>query len=337
MTDLKRIVKSLLFAIAYGDAFGMPTEMMSCAEIKARIGYVNQFLPSQKSIYFDRQLAPGSITDDTIFSLMLIDMIIEQDGVITTSAYVNKVLDWINDDLINKNVIGPSTLKAFEAIKNGLSIEQTGIFGTTNGAAMKIAPIGLINIYNDEDHLIDDVYKICLPTHNTRVAISGAIVIAYIVYAFIKEKIDWSNIWVNIYRILDKVKHLGVDTSHALLSCRIKVVENIVTGGLNLEDKVDIIKTQIGTSMETLETVPTAIALAYLAQGDLKMCATMSANIGGDTDTIGAIACAILNAKCHTILDDELDFIENTNNINFDVLSDKLVDCLIKRKKNQWL
>ena len=313
----------------------MPTEMMSCTEIKARICYVNQFLPSQKSIYFDRQLKPVSITDYTIFSLMLIDMIIEQDGVITTSAYVYKVLDWINDDLINKNVIGPSTFKAFEAIKNGIPIEQTGIFGTTNGAAMKIAPIGLVNIYNNEDQLIEDVYKICLPTHNTRVAISGAIVVAYIVYAFIKEEIDWSDLWCNIYRILDKTIHLGVDTSHALLSNRIKIVETIVTSNLNLEDKVNTIKTEIGTSMDTLETIPTAIALAYLAHGDLKMCATMSANIGGDTDTIGAIACVILNAKYHTILDDDLTLIENTNNINFDVLSEKLVDCLIKRKNNQ--
>ncbi|MEA5017531.1 MAG: ADP-ribosylglycohydrolase family protein [Erysipelotrichaceae bacterium] len=334
MTNLNKVFKSVLFAIAYGDAFGMPSEMMSYNEIKARIGYIDQFLPSQENIYFNRSLKAGTVTDDTIFSLILTEVILENNGVISTTSFVDKMIDLLNSNKIDKTVIGPSTLKAFTSISDGVLIEAAGIFGTTNGAAMKIAPISLINIYSDEDKLIDDVYKICLPTHNTRVAISGAITIAYIIYAFIRNDIDWNTLWSNVYRILDKSKDLGVNTSHSLLESRIKMVENLLRSPLTIDEKIIFIQNDIGTSMDTLETIPSAIALAYLANGDLRACARLCANIGGDTDTIGAIACAILNAKEHLILDEELAFIQTVNNLDFDDISERLANCVIQRSSS---
>src|SRR5699024_12339989 len=44
------------------------------------------------------------------------------------------------------------------------------------------------------------------------------------------------------------------------------------------------------------EEVPTALAIGYYGQ-DPHKCAVFCANIGGDTDTIGAIATAICGAK----------------------------------------
>ena len=44
------------------------------------------------------------------------------------------------------------------------------------------------------------------------------------------------------------------------------------------------------------ESIPAALAIAYYAQ-DVKTCALLCANLGGDTDTIGAMATAICGAK----------------------------------------
>ncbi len=44
------------------------------------------------------------------------------------------------------------------------------------------------------------------------------------------------------------------------------------------------------------ESVPAAISIAYYTR-DVKTCALMCANLGGDTDTIGAMATAICGAK----------------------------------------
>ena len=48
--------------------------------------------------------------------------------------------------------------------------------------------------------------------------------------------------------------------------------------------------------MDTLESVAMAIALVELADTSPTECAILAANLGGDTDTIGAMATAICGA-----------------------------------------
>jgi len=52
----------------------------------------------------------------------------------------------------------------------------------------------------------------------------------------------------------------------------------------------------VGTGTMISESIPAALAIAYYAR-DVKKCALMCANLGGDTDTIGAMATAICGAK----------------------------------------
>ena len=52
----------------------------------------------------------------------------------------------------------------------------------------------------------------------------------------------------------------------------------------------------VGAGTSTIESVPCAIALVELAQTDPNRCAILCANLGGDTDTIGAMATAICGA-----------------------------------------
>ncbi|KEZ74565.1 ADP-ribosylglycohydrolase, partial [Pseudomonas syringae pv. syringae FF5] len=41
------------------------------------------------------------------------------------------------------DLLGPSTKRAIEMILDGHSPEEAGRFGTTNGAAMRITPVGI--------------------------------------------------------------------------------------------------------------------------------------------------------------------------------------------------
>ncbi len=53
----------------------------------------------------------------------------------------------------------------------------------------------------------------------------------------------------------------------------------------------------VGTTVAITETVPVALALVLLAQGDPPTkTALLAANLGGDCDTVGAIACSIAGA-----------------------------------------
>ena len=51
----------------------------------------------------------------------------------------------------------------------------------------------------------------------------------------------------------------------------------------------------VGAGVNTSESVPAALAIAYYGF-DVKKCALLCANLGGDTDTIGAMATAICGA-----------------------------------------
>ena len=51
----------------------------------------------------------------------------------------------------------------------------------------------------------------------------------------------------------------------------------------------------IGSGVGIIESVPAAISIAYYTQ-DPNECCLMCANLGGDTDTIGAMATAICGA-----------------------------------------
>jgi ADP-ribosylglycohydrolase len=46
----------------------------------------------------------------------------------------------------------------------------------------------------------------------------------------------------------------------------------------------------VGASVAAIDSVPAAVGLFTRAQGDPQRCALLAANLGGDTDTIGAIA-----------------------------------------------
>lgn len=71
--------------------------------------------------------------------------------------------------------------------------------------------------------------------------------------------------------------------------------------------------------MDIIESIPTAIALVELSNTDPHLCAELAANLGGDTDTIGAMATAICGAihGINRISNDTVNQINQANRIDF--------------------
>ncbi|WP_461038469.1 ADP-ribosylglycohydrolase family protein, partial [Streptomyces mayteni] len=63
--------------------------------------------------------------------------------------------------------------------------------------------------------------------------------------------------------------------------------------GLPEDQAIDRICALVGTSVASQESVPAAFAVLSVADGDPWRAAVLAANLGGDSDTIGAIAGAI--------------------------------------------
>lgn len=327
-------IRGLLYGVALGDAFGMPTEMLSRQVINEMdLDFSRPFESLDISIISKNRPA-YSITDDTMNTLMIMEMLKENNGVIDTNIYLEKLKNWTYNSPIAGYVTGPSTSRALREIKNGKSIEESGMFGTTNGAAMKISPIGLVSNYQNKDELIENVVNICKPTHNTSIALSGASVIAAVVSYFYCGGDSFDKMYEIAYEISEKSKNRGFQWPSASLKHRINLAREIVDfvavsvsgkngvfwgAGVSEQSILTLLYNEVGCSMETIDTVPVALALVYLSKGDALKCAQLAAEIGGDTDTIGSIATSICGVyRPETIPQEMIEEIEKVNNINFD-------------------
>ena len=76
-------------------------------------------------------------------------------------------------------VVGPSTtsLTTKPNRLSGHSLKTCGRLGTTNGCAMKCAPLASIVSWKDKHALINSVTELAIPTQGTNVAIMGAAMI----------------------------------------------------------------------------------------------------------------------------------------------------------------
>ena len=85
----------------------------------------------------------------------------------------------------------------------------------------------------------------------------------------------------------------------------------------------------IGAGVNTSESVPAALAIAYYSF-DVKTCALLCANLGGDTDTIGAMAAAICGGASGIgrIPDSYVDKIRQANGVDLE----KYADALAKKR-----
>ncbi len=144
MTALDRACGALL-GLAIGDALGMPTQSFSRAEIERRFGRIDGFRAGPA----DQPVAPGmpagSITDDTEQALLLADLLVTGRGTLDPLAFARALLAWEEEMAArgSLDLLGPSTKAALSALAAGASPEETGRHGTTNGAAMRITPVGI--------------------------------------------------------------------------------------------------------------------------------------------------------------------------------------------------
>jgi ADP-ribosylglycohydrolase len=173
-----------LYGLAIGDALGMPTQSFPRAEVVRRHGSVlSGFEPGPPDQPLAPGLAAGSVTDDTEQALILAESLIDGGGRIDPAAFARRLVAW-EDSMRRRgssDLLGPSTRRAVTELLAGAPPDQSGRLGATNGAAMRVTPVGVA--VRPGPGLIDAVVAASEVTHNTSVALAGAAAVAAAVSA----------------------------------------------------------------------------------------------------------------------------------------------------------
>ena len=297
MTGVDDRAAGALYGLAVGDALGMPTQSFSRATIVARFGsLLDGFHGGPPDQPIAPGLAVGTVTDDTEQALLLARLLLDGDGVIDAQEWARRLLRW-EDDMRARgslDLLGPSTRRALAELLDGGDPAQTGRFGDTNGAAMRIAPVGIATPPYDLDVLVDAVVAASAVTHNTGIALAGASAVATAVSA----AVDGAALPDVIERALAAAE-LAQTRGHWTAGAH--VVDRIVAAldavdGLAPTDALDVIDAQVGTGLRANESVPAAFAVLRVADGDVWLTCRLGASVGGDCDTIAAMAGAVAGA-----------------------------------------
>ena len=299
MTSNNRAVGAF-YGLALGDALGMPTQSLSREQVRQRFGAITTL----EDAGADQPIAPnmpaGSITDDTEQAILVGELLVEGQGKIEPTVLAQRLIDWeaVMRAKGSQDLLGPSTKRAIEMILAGHSPEEAGRYGTTNGAAMRITPVGIAADVSDPAAFIQAVIQACQVTHNTTLGISSAAAVAAVVSAGINgaDLGEALNIGGQIARQAEGHGHW---IAGGRISTRISWARTLSVGSGDKALFAELLYELIGTSVASQESVVVSFALAQqVAVGDMNafeaLC--LAASLGGDTDTIAAILGAMLGA-----------------------------------------
>ncbi len=316
-----------LYGQAIGDAMGMPSELWTKNKVISYFGWIDDFLPGPEENIAANEFKAGEFTDDTSQCVALMDAIIEADGEVQPALVAAHIIAWAHRiNAFEKNILGPTSKSALNAITKGTPFEEIEANGVTNGAAMRIAPVGCLLPTNNKNRFIEGVRLSCLPTHKSDIAIAGASVIAWAISRAI-EGIGWQQIKNEIIPIANETQRANESTFSPLLGGRISYAISVVESQLDTAAGLTDLYELVGSGMDIIESVPTAIALVELAETNPMKCAELAANLGGDTDTIGAMATAICGAihGIDAFENKHIQLINTANQIDFTPYAQNLV------------
>jgi ADP-ribosylglycohydrolase len=303
--------RGALYGLAIGDALGMPTQMLSRAEIVRRWGpLLCGFEPAPPGHPIASGMPAGAVTDDTEQAVLLARLLVRDRGTIDSRVLAAALTEWERAmaERGSLDLLGPSTQRAVAAILAGVPPEEAGATGSTNGAAMRIAPVGIavpIARHGSTSEarlstLVDHVVMASSVTHNTGVALAGAAAVAAAVSAGVSGATiaQATALGIQAARIAARRGHwvAGAD-----VAARIEWATGLLAGHAQAggeAEAAELIFTLVGTSLATQESVPAAFAVLAAVPADPWRACRMAASLGGDCDTIAAMTGAIAGA-CH--------------------------------------
>lgn len=297
----ERILGSLIGAAA-GDAMGAATEGRSSRQIEEYFGHrVSDFEITPEDT-FGSGNKPGQVTDDFSSAYFLAQSIVASGGRVEEEAVKEGLIEWSKHSVFFDRFAGPTTRAAIRRMKGEKIEEESGIKistrQATNGASMRISPVGMLNPGNLQAAL-EDAIKVTRLTHDNYLAISGACAIACAVSEALKPQADlYSVLQAALWGAREGEKRGRSISADIAGPSVVKRMEHAIAIALepgDAESKTRRISEEIGCGLHISEAVPAAIGIFASSEDPLNaiFCAV---NAGYDTDTVATMTGAVAGA-----------------------------------------
>jgi poly(ADP-ribose) glycohydrolase ARH3 len=312
-----RCIGSLL-GTAVGDILGANVEFFSRSEIIQEHGLLVNFLDSPAR-------PMGMFTDDTEMTIALAASLVScrsLDGAHCATAYAKAFI------AEPRRGYGPSASQILNMLAEGANFRTSGRAihpqgSYANGGAMRIAPVGLAFRNASEEVLYCAVEMALLCTHVHPEAVDGAFIQA----KAISELCRWGDAFAAV-QVDELLILLEAMARTAPMRLRLGLIREGLMRGWSDEKFLDMVCTpnEFGEQFQIHAAEAVACALWAFANDwrHPEMCVIRAVMLGGDADTVGAMAGALAGALHGTdwIPNRWLHVMENRPGIGRDYLMD---------------
>ena len=262
--------RGLMAGIAVGDAVGRPVEGSRAVSD----WYVDDlFSQSARPLY----------SDDTVMSMALAESLLECDGFDGEDMATRFAEAWSDEP---HRGYGRNVVKVFSAVKRGIDWKTAaerqfggaGSYG--NGGAMRVAPVALwaYSDFEEVKRLAGDTARV---THTHPVGVEGAVIQAVAAHRALRDHFDRDRLLAD----LDSLAR--TDEFRAKLEALSRALER---------GDDEYARLHLGCWVAADKSVLTAL-YCFLLGSDFEDTIRRALFIGGDTDTIAAMAGALAGAR----------------------------------------
>jgi poly(ADP-ribose) glycohydrolase ARH3 len=276
--DLLDAFRGCLLGGFVGDALGAPVEGLSPGRLRREFGTVREMIAGRRG-------RVGRYTDDTQMTIAVAEWLLE-DPSWDPASLARKLVESYDPS----RGYGRGTTNVIRRLRNGESFETAadsvfprGSFG--NGAALRVGPCALL-LHHDRDRLDRLVETSAIVTHSHPLGVAGAVAQARAIALALEtrnEALDPIAFAVAVRSTLPSVEFRR----------KLRAVEECLERGAT----PDTVRARLGTNSTALGSVGTAL-FAFLAHAaSFEEALVYAVNLGGDTDSIGAMTGALAGAR----------------------------------------
>ena len=270
--DLQSQFRGSIVGLAVGDALGMPVEGMSPRQIAEIYGKIEEYLPSPVGDF-----GAGEWTDDTEQAIILAEAIVET-TYLNPEDFSERLKKWGIESMNPR--IGPTTRRAIYRLSQGAEWRNSGVISDTCGAAMRVAPVGLVYHFNLD--LVERYAAIsAMVTHKGDAAIAGSVAVAVAIACIL---IDFEN-----EEVAEEAAKRASNYDE-LLADKVRYAYRIAGEG------VEKAIAELGNSISSYDAIPFAF-YCYFSAEKFEDAVVTAVNSGGDADSTAAIAGSLMGAK----------------------------------------